>query len=100
VSFLTGWEHLGDSGFSLGALLVIVAAVGLVLSLLSGGGILRRILGVALVVLAVVYVLQWQDFLSSGGRGVGTGVNVWDLVDYGVLVTFGGGLVMVIAPSR
>lgn len=100
VSFLTDWKHLLESGFSLGALLVIVAAVGLVLSLLSGGGILRRILGVALVVIAVVYVLQWQDFLSSGGRGVGTGVNVWDIVDYGVLVTFGGGIVMIAAPSR
>lgn len=100
VSFLSSWENLPESGFSLGALVVVIAAVGLVISLIAGGGIIRRILGVALLIIAVVYVLQWQDYLSSGSRGLGTGLNVWDIVDYGVLVTFGGSLVMLAAPSR
>jgi hypothetical protein len=100
AAFLTGWKHLSDSGFSLGALVVVLAAVGMVVSLIGGGGIVRRILGFVVVVVAVAYVLQWQDYLSQGSRGLGTGLNVWDIVDYGVLVTFGGGLVMVFSPSR
>ena len=47
-----------------------------------------------------VYVLQQQDWLTTTDRGLGTGLNVWDVVDNGVLVTFGGGLLMVFAPSR
>jgi hypothetical protein len=100
LSFLSDWKNLGETGFSLGALIVIVAAVALVLSLVAGGGIIRRILGGVLVIVAVVYVLQWQDYLSSGSRGLGTGLNVWDIVDYGVLLTFGGGVAMILAPSR
>ena len=44
----------------------------------------------------MVYVLQQQDLLTTNERGLGTGLNVWDVVDYGVLVSFGGGLVMLV----
>jgi hypothetical protein len=100
VSVLTGWKHIGESGFSLGWLVVILAGIGAVVSIIAGGGIVRRVLGLAIVLICVVYVLQQQDWLSSIDQGVGTGLNVWDIVDYGVLVTFGGGLLMLIAPSR
>jgi hypothetical protein len=100
VSFLSSWENLPDSGFSLGALVVVLAAVAAVVSLIGGGGIVRRILGLALLIVAAAYVLQWQDYLSSGSRGLGTGLNVWDIVDYCVLVTLGGSIVMMGAPSR
>lgn len=100
VRVLTGWEHLGDRGFALGWLVVILAGVGAVLSIIAGGGVVRRVLGFAVVLVCVVYVLQQQDWLSSIDKGLGTGLNVWDVVDYGVLVTFGGGLLMTLAPSR
>ena len=51
VRFLSGWEHLGDKGFALGWLIVILAGVGAVVSLISGGGIVRRILGLAIVII-------------------------------------------------
>lgn len=100
VRFLSDWQHLGKSGFELGWLVVILAGVGIVVSLVRGGGIVRRVLGLALVVVCAMYVLQWQDFLTSGERGLGTGLNVWDVVGYGVVVTFGGGIVMLFSPSR
>jgi hypothetical protein len=100
VSVLNGWDHALKGGFELGLLIVILAGVGVIVSLVSGGGIVRRVLGLALMIICVVYVLQTQDLLTSSDRGLGTGLNVWDLVDYGVLVTFGGGLVMLCAPSR
>jgi hypothetical protein len=100
VTFLGGWEHLGDGGFSLGALLVIVAGIGVAVSVISGGGVIRRVLGFVVVVVCAVYVLQQQSFLTSNDLGVGTGLNVWDVADYGVVVSFLGGLVMTFAPSR
>lgn len=100
VSVLSGWDDALKGGFELGLLIVILAGVGAVVSLVSGGGIVRRLLGLALMIICVVYVLQTQDLLATSDRGLGTGLNVWDLVDYGVLVTFGGGLVMLCAPSR
>jgi hypothetical protein len=45
-------------------------------------------------------VLQQQEWLSTIDRGLGTGLNVWDVVGIGVPVTFLGGLVMVLSPSR
>jgi hypothetical protein len=100
VTFLGDWDNLGDGGFSLGALLGIVAGVGAALSVVSGGGVVRRILGFVVVILCAVYVLQQQDFLTSNDFGVGTGLNVWDVADYGVVVSFAGGLLMTFAPSR
>lgn len=97
---LNGWSDATKSGFELGTLLVILAGIGIVVSLISGGGIVRRILGLAIIVICVVYVLQTQDVITSSDRGLGTGLNVWDIVDYGVVVTFGGGLLMLLAPSR
>lgn len=97
---LTGWDQAFKGGFELGWVIVILAGLGAVLSMISGGGIVRRLLGFVLVILSAVYVLQTQDFLNSASQGLGTGLNVWDVVDYGVLVTFGGGLLMVFAPSR
>ncbi len=41
--------------------------------------------------ICVVYVLQTQDLLTTSDRGIGTGLNVWDIVSYGVVVSFGGG---------
>jgi hypothetical protein len=99
LTFLGGWEHLGDGGFSLGAFLVIVGGIGAAISVLSGG-VIRRVLGFVAVVVCAVYVLQQQDFLTNNDLGVGTGLNVWDVADYGVAVTFVGGLVMTFAPSR
>ncbi len=97
---LNGWDDATKSGLSLGTLLVILAGIGLVVSLISGGGIVRRVLGFVIIVICAVYVLQTQDLLTTSNRGLGTGLNVWDIVDYGVLATFGGGLVMLFAPSR
>jgi hypothetical protein len=100
VRFLTGWEELADKGFALGWLIVILAAVGAVVSIISGGGIVRRILGLLIIIVCFVYALQQQDWLTTTDRGLGTGLNVWDVVDVGLAVTFGGGLLMVFAPSR
>jgi hypothetical protein len=100
VRFLTGWEQLADRGLALGWLVVILAAVGAVVSLIAGGGIVRRILGLAIVLVCGVYVLQQQEWLSTIDRGLGTGLNVWDVVGIGVPVTFIGGLTMLFAPSR
>lgn len=97
---LNGWDQAAKPGPELGLILVILAAIGVVVSLVAGGGIVRRILGLVLMVLCIVFVLQAQDLLTNAQRGIGTGLNVWDLVDYGVLVTFAGGLVMLCAPSR
>jgi hypothetical protein len=100
VRFLTGWENLTDTGFALGWLIVILAAVGAVVSLISGGGIVRRILGLVIFLVCCVYALQQQDWLTTTDRGLGTGLNLWDVVDYGVAVTTTGGLIMLFAPSR
>jgi hypothetical protein len=100
LTFLGGWDHLGDGGFSLGAFLAIVAGVGAVASVLSGGGLVRRVLGFVVVVVCAVYVLQQQSFLTTNDLGIGTGLNVWDVADYGVVVSFVGGLLMTFAPSR
>lgn len=100
VRFLTGWENLTDKGFALGWLIVILAGVGAVVSLVSGGGIVRRVLGLVIVLVCCVYALQQQDWLTTTDRGLGTGLNLWDVVDNGVLVTGAGGLVMLFAPSR
>jgi hypothetical protein len=100
VRFLTGWEHLADQGLALGWLVVILASVGAVVSIIAGGGIVRRILGVAVMLVCLIYVLQQQDWLSSLELGLGSGLNVWDVVGFGVPVTFAGGVVMVLAPSR
>jgi hypothetical protein len=100
VRFLTGWENLADKGLAVGWLVVVLAAVGAVVSIISGGGIVRRILGLAIVVVCAVYVLQQQEWLSTIDRGLGTGLNVWDVVGIGVPVTFLGGLVMVLSRSR
>lgn len=100
VAFLASWEHLAEGGVSLGVVLLVLGAVGTVVSLVAGGGIVRRILGFGIVMLCVVYVLQQQDFLTSSELGLGTGLNVWDVADYGVAVSFAGGIVMTFAPSR
>jgi hypothetical protein len=100
VRILSGWDEIAKGGWELGWLIVVLAGLGAVVSMISGGGIVRRILGFAIVMICAVYVLQTQDLLTSTDRGLGTGLNVWDLVDYGVLVSFGGGLLMVFAPSR
>jgi hypothetical protein len=100
LTFLGGWEHLGDGGFSLGAFVAVVAGIGAVLSVLGGGGVIRRVLGFVVVVVCAVYVLQQQSFLTTNDLGIGTGLNVWDVADYGVVVSFVGGLVMTFAPSR
>lgn len=97
---LSGWDQVAKGGWKLGWVIFAIAAVAAVVSMISGGGIVRRILGVVIVLIAVVFVLQAQDVLTNADEGLGTGTNVWDLVDYGVLVTFGGGLLMVFAPSR
>jgi Bacterial SH3 domain len=97
---LTGWDEVSKGGLELGWLVLILAGLGTVVSLISGGGIVRRVLGLAIVLICIVYVLQAQDFLTGAAEGLGTGKNVWDLVDYGVVVSFAGGLVMVSAPSR
>jgi hypothetical protein len=100
VRFLTGWEELADQGFALGWLIVILAAVGAIVSIISGGGIVRRILGLVIIIVCLVYALQQQDWLTTIDRGLGTGLNVWDVVDVGLGVTLSGGLLMVFAPSR
>ena len=100
VKVLSGWDDATKGGFELGTLIVLLAGIGVLVSLISGGGIVRRVIGFALIVICAIYVLQTQDLLTTSNRGLGTGLNVWDIVDYGVLVTFGGGLVMLIAPSR
>lgn len=100
VRFLTGWENLTDKGFALGWLIVILAGVGAIVSLISGGGIVRRVLGLAIVLVCCVYALQQQDWLTTNDRGLGTGLNLWDVIDNGVLVTGIGGLVMLFAPNR
>ncbi len=100
VRFLSGWENLADKGFALGWLIVILAAVGAVVSIISGGGIVRRILGLAIVIVCVIYVLQQQDWLTTTDRGLGTGLNVWDVIGIGVPVSLFGGLVMLFSPSR
>jgi hypothetical protein len=100
VRFLTGWENLADRGLALGWLIVVLAAVGAVVSIISGGGIVRRILGLAIVIVCAIYVLQQQEWLSTIDRGLGTGLNVWDVVGIGAPVTFIGGLVMLLSPSR
>jgi hypothetical protein len=100
VRFLTGWENLADRGLALGWLIVILAGVGAVVSIIAGGGIVRRILGLAIIIVCFIYVLQQQEWLSAIDRGLGTGLNVWDVVGIGVPVTFLGGLTMLLAPSR
>ncbi len=100
LTFLAGWDHLGDGGFSIGAFLVLVAGIGIVASLIAGGGLARRILGAVVVLACVLYVLQQQAFLTSNDLGLGTGLNVWDIVDFGVVVSFAGGLAMTFAPRR
>lgn len=100
LTFLSGWDHLGDGGFSLGALIALVAGAGAVLSIIGGGGLIRRVLGFVLVLVCAGYVLQQQSFLTSNDLGLGTGLNVWDVADYGVLVSLVGALVMTFAPSR
>jgi Bacterial SH3 domain len=100
VRILNGWDQAAKGGYRIGWVILILAAIGGLVSLISGGGIVRRVLGFVIVIMAIVYVLQTQDFITSADRGLGTGFNVWDLVDYGVLVTFGGGLLMVFSPSR
>jgi hypothetical protein len=97
---LTGWDQVAQGDWKLGWVIVVIAGVGALISMISGGGIVRRILGLLIVLIAVIFVLQSQDFLTSRDAGLGTGTNVWDLVDYGVLVTFGGGLLMLFSPSR
>jgi Bacterial SH3 domain len=100
VRFLTGWQNLADKGFALGWLIVILAVVGAVVSLISGGGIVRRVLGLVIILVCCVYALQQQDWLTTTDRGLGTGLNLWDVIDNGVAVTFAGGMVMLFAPSR
>lgn len=100
VRILTGWDQVAKGGWELGWVIFAIAAVAAVVSMISGGGIVRRILGAVIVLIPIVYVLQTQDLITSSNAGLGTGTNVWDIVDYGVLVTFGGGLLMVFAPSR
>ncbi len=100
VRVLSGWSEAYHGGFALGWVITIVAGVGALVSMISGGGIVRRILGFAVMMMCAVYLLQTQDLLSSADRGLGTGLNVWDIVDYGVAVTFGGGLLMLSSPSR
>lgn len=98
--FLGSWDRIAAGGFSIGLLVTILAGIGAVVTMISGGGIVRRVLGGAVVLICIVYVLQQQDWLITNERGLGTGLNVWDVADYGVLVSFGGGLLMVFAPSR
>lgn len=100
VRFLSSWDQLASGGFSIGMLVLIMAGIAAVVTMISGGGIVRRVLGFAIVIVCVVYVLQQQDLLTTSDRGLGTGLNVWDIADYGVLVSFAGGLLMVCAPSR
>jgi hypothetical protein len=100
VRFLGSSDQITARGFSIGLLILILAGIGAVVTMFSGGGIVRRVLGGAVVLVCIVYVLQQQDWLISNERGLGTGLNVWDVADYGVLVSFAGGMMMVLAPSR
>jgi hypothetical protein len=100
VRFLGSWDQIAAGGLSIGMLVTILAGIGVVVSMIAGGGIVRRILGFAVFVVCVVYVLQQQDWLTSNELGLGTGLNVWDIADYGVLVSLSGGLLMLFAPSR
>jgi len=70
------------------------------LSLLRGAGWLRRVAGLAVIAICALYVLQWQDVLNAYDAGLGSGRNVWDVVDVGTLVTFAGGVGMAVAPVR
>ena len=97
---LGGWPDAYQGGFALGWVITIMAGIGALVSMISGGGIVRRILGFVIIVICAVYLLQTQDLLTTANRGIGTGLNVWDIVDYGVAVTFGGGLLMLASPSR
>jgi hypothetical protein len=97
---LGGWSEAYKGGFALGWVITIMAGIGTLVSMISGGGIVRRILGILVALVCAVYLLQTQDLLNSANRGLGTGLNVWDIVDYGVAVTFGGGLLMIFSPSR
>lgn len=100
VRILTGWDQAAKGGWELGWVIFAIGAVAAVVSMISGGGIVRCILGLVIILMAVIFVLQTQDFLTTADTGLGTGTNVWNLVDYGVLVTSGGGLLMLFAPSR
>ncbi len=100
LRFLGSWDQITAGGFSIGLLVLIMAGIGTVMSMISGGGIVRRLLGFAIVGVSLVYVLQQQDWLITNELGLGTGLNVWDVADYGVLVSFVGGLLMGFAPSR
>src|SRR4051794_32242271 len=75
VTFLGGWEHLGEGGFSLGAFLVVVAGGAAAVSGVSGGGGGRRGLGIVIVVLSALLRLPQPGLLTSHDLRGGTGAH-------------------------
>lgn len=88
------------SGREIGWLLVYLTVPAALLSLVRGAGWIRRVAGLTVIVICALYVLQWQDVLNAYGAGLGSGRNVWDVVDVGTVVTFAGGVGMAVAPVR
>lgn len=97
--YLFDWDA-ARTGREIGWILLWLCVPTALASLVRGLGWMRRLAGLVVVVICVLYVLHWQDVLNAFDAGLGSGRNVWDVVDWGVVVSFGGGVGMLASPVR
>lgn len=96
MKFLIDYKTQG-SGLKVGLLLVAAAVVAGVFCVLPGRVALRRAMGGVVIVIAVVYSIQLQRVLSSGGDAA---PSLTSAIGFGVLVAIGGGVALIIDKSE
>ncbi|MGZ8610581.1 MAG: hypothetical protein ACXWZU_14275 [Actinomycetota bacterium] len=90
LSFL--WSLQNAGGVKLGVLMLIVGGAAAALAFVPGTGPLRRILGLVVMAVAVVYGVQLFRLIDQLGGGVG---DVFDTLGVATYVTLAGGGLLV-----
>jgi hypothetical protein len=96
MKFLIDYKTTGG-GLKVGLLLVAAAVVAGVFCVLPGRVLLRRIMGGVAILIAVIYVIQLQRVLSSGGKAA---PSLTSAVGFGVLVVIAGGVALIVDQSE
>jgi len=97
IGILVWWrESLWLRGFALGWLLVVAGLAAVALSLRPGASTARRMCGVVAILIPLLFATTIARFLHGFGQG-GWG-TLHEYLEIGVVVAFGGGVVLVIDP--
>jgi hypothetical protein len=98
AGFLLSYESPTDLGFDVGALLLVLALAGALAVMIAPNDWWRRGIGIAVAVIAIVYVVQVQRSLSAGPAAGRPGLL--STVGFGVVVALAGAAALAGGPRR